>query len=109
MTARARERIILAHRTNDSQDFTIELFLDYKIEDGEWIGVCTQLGVAANAEKLDEAKEILKDLVLLQLSGMEGLTNIYDYLEENEVAILRPERSTAGDSGFVLTTAAAGL
>ena len=108
MTAEVRERIILAHRTNDAQDFTIELFLDYEIDDDEWVGVCAQLGIAANAERLDEAKEILKDMVLLQLSGVEGLTNIYDYLEENDVEILKPERSTTGDSGFVLTTAAAG-
>lgn len=106
MASEVRERVILAHRTNDAQDFTIELFLDYDIDDGEWVGSCEQLGIAANAGTLEEIKEILKDLILLQLSGVEGLTDIYDYLEGNEVVIMKPERATAGESGFVLTTAA---
>ena len=106
MASEVSERVILAHRANDAQDFTIELFLDYKMDDGEWTGVCEQLGIAADAATLDEAKEVLKDLVLLQLSGVQELTNIYDYLEENEVVIMKPDRSTGGESGFVLTTAA---
>ena len=106
MASEVRERIILSHITNDAQDFTIELFLYYKIDDGEWVGSCEQLGIAANAGTLEEIKEILKDLILLQLSGVEGLTDIYDYLEGNEVVIMKPERATAGESGFVLTTAA---
>lgn len=106
MASEMRERVILAHRTNDAQDFTIELFLDYKTDDGEWVGACEQLGIAANAGTLEETKEILKDLILLQLSGVEGLIDIHDYLEGNEVVIMKPERATAGESGFVLTTAA---
>ena len=109
MASEERERIILGHKTNDVQDFTIELFLDYELEDGEWVGVCDQLGIATNGETLDETKEILRDLVLLQLSGVEELTSIYSYLEENEVVIMKPESPTTVESGFVLTTAAAGF
>ena len=109
MVEEVRERVILAHRTNDIQDFTIELFLDYQTDDGEWVGVCEQLGVAANADALDDAKEILKDLVLLQLSGVDGLGNINGYLAENGVVIMKPERSRNMESGFILTTADAGV
>ncbi len=109
MVTEVRERVILAHKANDVQDFTIELFLDYGKDGGEWVGVCEQLGVAANADTLDDAKEILRDLVLLQLRGEEELTNIHDYLEKSGVVILEPESSKDGESSFILTTAVAGL
>ena len=65
---RVHERIFLAHKkANESRDFTIELSLEYKMHNEEWEGVCDQLGVAANADTLDETKEILRDLILLQL------------------------------------------
>ena len=88
MTEQVRERVILAHRTSDVHDFTVELFLAYGMEDGEWVGVCEQLGVAANADTLEETKEILKDLIMLQLQGVEELTTVSSYLAENGVAIL---------------------
>ena len=76
MPGEVRERVILAHQTDNMNDFTVELFLAYGMEEGEWVGVCKQLGIAANADTLDETKEILKDLILLQLNGVEGLTSI---------------------------------
>ena len=109
MTAKAHERVILTHQTENTHDFTVELFLDYGTEEGEWVGVCEQLGIAANADTLDETKEILKDLILLQLNGIEGLTSIYAYLSEHGVTILEPENPGDDESGFILTTATSGL
>lgn len=109
MTGKARERVILTHQTDNKHDFTIELFLDYGIEEGEWVGVCKQLGIAANSDTLDETKEILKDLILLQLNGIDGLTSICDYLSENGVTILEPESPPDDESGFILTTATSGI
>jgi len=109
MASEIRERIILTHRSNDTHDFTIELFLDYGKEEGDWVGICEQLGIAANAHSLDEAKEILKDLVLLQLNGVEDLASITSYLTENGVTILKPERVKDNESGFTLTTATSGV
>ena len=108
MAEKVHERVILAHRTSDVHDFTVELFLDYGIEDGEWVGVCEQLGIAANADTLEETKEILKDLIMLQLNGVENLTSISAYLAENGVAIMEPENPRDGESSFILTTAATG-
>lgn len=105
MSEAVSERIILAHRTADVHDFTIELFLNYRTEEGEWVGVCEQLGAAANAATLAETKEILKDLVLLQLNGIEGLTGITDYLAENGVTVMEPESHRDNESNFTLTTA----
>lgn len=109
MTATASERVILTHRTNNKHDFTIELLLNYGTEEDEWVGVCNQLGIAANAASLDETKEILKDLILLRLNGIESLTSICDYLSENGVTILEPESPRDDESGFILTTAVSGL
>ena len=102
MTATASERVILTHRTGNKHDFTIELLLDYGTEEDEWVGVCNQLGIAANAASLDETKEILKDLILLRLNGIESLTSICDYLSENGVTILEPESPRDDESGFIL-------
>ena len=109
MTGTENERVILTHRTDKEHDFTIELLLDYSTEEDEWVGVCNQLGIAANADTLDETKVILKDLILLQLNGVESLTSIRAYLSENGVTILEPERPRDDDSGFILTTATSGL
>ena len=109
MTAAASERVILTHRTDNKHDFTIELLLDYSTEEDDWVGVCNQLGIAANAASLDETKEILKDVILLRLNGIESLTSICDYLSENGVTILDPESPKDDESGFILTTAASGF
>ena len=109
MTGTASERVILTHRTDNKHDFTIELHLEYGTEEDEWVGVCKQLGIAANADSLDETKEILKDLILLQLNGIESLTSICAYLSENGITILEPESPRDDASGFILTTATSGL
>ena len=109
MASELRERIILTHRSNNALDFTIELVLDYGKEDGEWVGICEQLGIAANAETVEEAKAILKDLVLLQLNGVESLGNIVGYLTENGVTIMEPEGLKDDGSCFTLTTVASGV
>lgn len=108
MDSELRERIILTHKTNDAHDFTIELVLDYGREEGEWVGVCEQLGIAGNADTLGEAKEILKDLVLLQLNGVESIGNIVSYLTDNGISIMEPEGTKDDWSRFTLTTATTG-
>ena len=108
MAEKVHERVIIAHRTDHVHDFTVELFLAYGMEDGEWVGVCEQLGIAANADTLEETKEILKDLIMLQLNGVENLTSISAYLAEYGVAIMEPEKPRDGESSFILTTAAMG-
>ena len=108
MDSELRERIILTHKTNGALDFTIELVLDYGREDAEWVGICEQLGIAANADTSGEVKEILKDLVLLQLNGVENLGSIVGYLTDNGIAIMEPEGPKDDESGFTLTTATSG-
>ena len=102
MTGPASERVILTHQTDSKQDFTIELLLEYSTEENEWTGVCNQLGIAANAVTLDETKEILKDLILLQLNGIESLTSICAYLSENGVPMLRRPESPKDDESATL-------
>ena len=108
MTATDSERVILTHRTDNKHDFTIELLLDYSTEEDEWVGVCNQLGIAANSDSLEKTKEILKDLILLQLNGIESLTSVCAYLYENGITMLEPEGPRDDSSGFILTTATSG-
>ena len=62
-------------------------------------------GLLLTAETLDEVKVILKDLVLLQLNGVEEVDDIYRYLVENGVLVMKPEVSRGASSNFTLTTA----
>ena len=108
---RVRERIFLAHKkANEFRDFTIELSLEYRMHNEEWEGVCDQLGVAANSDTLDETKEILRDLILLQLAGAEEMRDIHEYLAEDGVAIRESETPEDAASNFhiLLATTSAG-
>ena len=93
MAAAEREQITLAYMTEDALGFTIELLLEYRIHDDEWLGVCEQLGVEANAATLEETKELLEELVQLQLKGVEGLMDLREYLAERGVTLIEPESS----------------
>ena len=98
---RVHERIFLAHKKpNEFRDFTIELSLEYWMHNEEWEGVCNQLGVAANSDTLDETKEILRDLILLQLGGAEEMRDIREYLMENGVVIREAETPDDASSNF---------
>ena len=111
MEERVNERILLAHKkANEFRDFTIELSLEYWMHNEEWEGICDQLGVAANSDTLDETKEILRDLILLQLAGAEEMWDIREYLVENGVAIREAETPEDADSNFhiLLATTSAG-
>ena len=108
MAGAVNERIILAHKTGGVQDFIIELFLDYWIEEGDWVGVCKKLGVSTCAETLERAKVELRDFAQLQLNGVESLFNIKDYLSENDVEVMVLGNQSDAESGFVLAGPGAG-
>ena len=58
------------------------------------------MGVAANSDTLDETKEILRDLILLQLGGAEEMRDIREYLAENGVSIRESETPEDAASNF---------
>ena len=70
-----------------SPDYWAELTVKYDHEDGQWAGICEELGTATHADSLEQVEEELREAVELQLNEMEKLTDIQDYLAENRVRV----------------------
>ena len=91
-----RENVIYAHNDPDGiQDFVIQLTFEHTEEGSQWGGVCLELGTSAFADTFGEVRGELRDAVILQLSEVEHLGFIGDYLNDNHVVPLNtpPERT----------------
>ena len=83
-----RETIVVTHADNSGiTDYTIKLTFAYHEEEGQWVGVCDELGTSAFADTMEQMKTQLRDAVELQLNGVERITNVRDYLADNQVVI----------------------
>ena len=95
--ARGRNHVIRAPRKEviqiihlDSQgspDYWAELTVKYDHEEGQWAGICEELGTATHADTLEQVEAELREAVELQLIEMENLTDIQGYLAENRVRV----------------------
>ncbi len=71
------------------------LNLDYiQEDDGRWSAVCRELGTPAFADSLEEASSQLKDAILLQISEMDRLGDIEAFLQDHDVHLVSPSRSS---------------
>ena len=70
-----------------TSDYIISLTLNYYQEAGQWIGFCEELGTSAFADDLKQTQAELREAVELQLNGVERITDVRDYLVDNEVVI----------------------
>ena len=70
-----------------ASDYIISLTLNYHQEEGQWVGICTELGTSAFADDLEQMKIELREAVELQLNGVERITDVRDYLAINQVVI----------------------
>ena len=68
-------------------DYIINLTLNYYQEAGQWIGFCEELGTSAFADDLEQTQAELREAVELQLNGVERISDVRDYLVDNEVVI----------------------
>ena len=83
-----RETIVVTHTDNSGiADYTIKLTFAYHEEEGQWVGICTELGTATCAETLEQTQAELREAVELQLNGAERITDVLDYLADNQVVI----------------------
>ena len=102
-----RDTIGAVHR--DAQgcpDYVSVLTLDYQQESGQWVGVCVELGTSAFADTPEQADLELREAVELQLSEMERLTHLREYLAVQGVPVIPLEPATAGAAaGFDLVAA----
>ena len=79
--------IRFTHSNNQGlADFEGTLNTEFAPEEGQWVGVCRELGTVAYADTLDEVNEELEDAVNLQLNEMERIADVQLYLAQNEVA-----------------------
>lgn len=83
-------------------DFVLGLTFEYQQEAGEWAGICVELGTVASAETLEQAELELRDAVELQLSEMERLGYLHEYLEMQGVQIVPIKPAASPAAGFKL-------
>ena len=81
-------------------DYIINLTLNYYQEAGQWIGFCEELGTSAFADDLEQTQAELREAVELQLNGVERITDVRDYLVDNEV-VIRPVKLSR-QAGFAI-------
>lgn len=81
------DNITVVHSGKDGiPDYTLSLKCEYTQEDGQWVGVCIELGTSAFSEELEDAQTELAEAITLQLEEMERLGYAEEYLEDNGIA-----------------------
>jgi len=68
-------------------DKFIVLTLVFEQEGDVWTGLCKELGTAAFGDSIEEAKEVLRDLVELHLNSLEDVGECENFLKERHVKV----------------------
>ena len=78
----------IAVHTNDvgSPDYFMPLTMEYVFQKGKWVGTCLEIGASSFADELDEMKSRLFEAVDLQLSEVERLGFLEDFLQDLSVS-----------------------
>ena len=82
-----RDGIVAFRRENEKLISMVLLTADYRQEEGNWLAECLELGVATYGTTLDEAKEDLSEAIDLQLTEVDQLGFLEEYLKEHGVTI----------------------
>ena len=82
-------------------DYWGVLNVQFGEEDGQWVGICQELGTAMQADTLDEVKVALLEGIELQLNGTAELCDIFEYLADFGVSITPV--SIPQETGFVVS------
>ncbi len=83
------------------KDVYIVVTFKFKKENKNWTAYCEELGTATFAETLDEAKEKIKEAVLLHLNTLEDVGERENFFAENNIKIYehKPKRKDIQVSG----------
>ena len=87
-------------------DYWGVLTVEFGEEEGQWVGICRELGTATQADTLAKAEDYLREALDLQLNEMARLTDVREYLIENEVNLMpisMPQEAGFAIAGSVLT------
>jgi predicted RNase H-like HicB family nuclease len=99
-----RDTVTVIHRNGQgSPDYLVLLTFEYREESGSWVGLCPELGTSAFSDSPEQARLELREAVELQLNELERLTQIQEYLLENDVPVvpIGPDPSSQA-AGFAL-------
>jgi hypothetical protein len=69
----------------------IVLTLVFSKEGNVWVGVCKELGTAADGETFEEVTEILRDMVILHFNTLEDVGECERFLKEHGIEIYNEE------------------
>jgi predicted RNase H-like HicB family nuclease len=67
----------------------VVLTFKFSKEDDRWVGDCVELGTSAFGDTVDEALEVLKDLVALHLNELETLGERRDFFRDHGIKFYR--------------------
>ncbi len=89
-----------------SPDYFIPLTMEYVFQEGKWVGTCLEIGASSFADELGEMKSRLFEAVDLQLSEVERLGFLEDFLRDHSVSTYPiPPLESVGESRFTLVGA----
>lgn len=103
-----QETIFSIHYAKEggSPDYAFPLTFDLARTGAQWTGICLELGTSTFGDTFDEVKTELQQAVTLQLNEVERLGFISEYLEENDVLLIRfPNSGASSESSFILASA----
>lgn len=101
-----RDTVTVIHRAaQGSADYVFHLTFEFQQEEGQWVGVCLELGTPAQSDTLEQVGVELREAVELQLNEVDRLCDIHDYLKDYGVRIVPIEVATSAEQcGFVVAT-----
>ena len=83
-------------------DYVLPLTFDFYEEQGKWVAVCLEIGTTAFADTLEELRKELYDSVTLQLSEVEKLGFMEEYLRDRNVRPVYLGPPAKGEANFEL-------
>ena len=89
-----KEAALVTYFKGGTPKHHIPVTFKYTPEEGKWVGVCIELGTSTFADTLDQVREELGENVVLQLTELGQLTDIWEYLAENHVEIIDASPAT---------------
>ena len=98
-----RETGIAIRSMNGKPKEAILLTIDFKEHSRQWLAECLELGTATHADTLEEVRREIRENVTLQLSSVEELGFMEEYLQQNSVSLIpleTPSGSTAGTAAW---------
>ncbi len=89
---------------DDKPKEAILLTIDFKEHSGQWLAECLELGTATHADTLEEVRREIRDNITLQLSSIEELGFMEEYLRQNNVPLIPLETAFGSTTGVATWT-----